>query len=115
MTKYRILFVMAFLASVFLFFYPVSTGGADRFDLDKVVHAVVFCLLAFFAMRGFLRARHVIIFFIVVYAGLIEYIQGAYLPLRHFDWYDITFDLVGIVLGLMLFSFTKHAYKPAQK
>ena len=102
MLKSKIIFWVSFVASIALFFAPIDVGGRDGFGLDKVLHAIVFLILVITSFLAFPRKKVLVIILLLVYAFAIEYIQGKYLPLRHFDWYDITADSIGISLGMIL-------------
>ena len=97
----QIFFWLAFTASLLLFFTPVPTGGRDEFDLDKVMHIAVFFTLILTARFAYPNKKIVFAVILVVYAFVSEFIQGRYLPLRHFDWYDIAADLIGLAAGLL--------------
>ncbi|OGE80691.1 MAG: hypothetical protein A2826_01140 [Candidatus Doudnabacteria bacterium RIFCSPHIGHO2_01_FULL_43_23] len=101
MSKSKIIFWVSFAASIVLFFTPIDVGGKDGFGLDKVLHAIVFLILVITAFLAFTRRKVLGIVLLLSYAFAVEYIQGKYLPLRHFDWYDITADSIGISLGLI--------------
>ena len=100
MKNYKIGFWLVFLVSFLLLFAPISVGGKDGFGLDKVIHAVIFFALVFFALRAFPSQKFAVVILILAYAFISEYIQGAFLPLRHFDWYDIVSDLIGLAAGI---------------
>jgi len=104
----QIFFWLAFAASLLLFFTPVPTGGRDEFDLDKVMHIAVFFTLILTARSAYPNKKIVFAIILVAYAFISEFIQGKYLPLRHFDWYDIIADLIGLALGsFTIFIFFK--------
>jgi len=102
MNSVKIFFWLAFVFSAVLFFLPISTSGQDGFGLDKVVHAVIFFLLFLFGRKAFPGKTWLVLFALIFYAFAVEYIQGNYLPLRHFDWYDITADGIGLAAGLLI-------------
>jgi len=103
--KSKLGFWIVFLLSLILLFAPISVGGRDGFGLDKVVHGLIFLLLAFLSLKSFPQKKILSIVLLLVYAFLTEYIQGEYLPLRHFDWYDIISDTTGLVLGTVIYIY----------
>lgn len=102
-TKY--LFWVVFVISLVLLFAPISVGGRDGFGLDKVIHGIIFFLLAFLSLKSFPQKKILGIVLLVAYAFLTEYIQGEYLPLRHFDWLDIISDSAGLVTGAVIYMY----------
>src|SRR3989344_3517823 len=103
----KIGFWLTFVVSLLLFFSPVSVGGGDEFDLDKLVHAFVFFILIITANLAYPKQKFLMTFLLFAYAFGSEYIQGNFLPSRHFDWYDITADSAGLFFGAFLMSIFK--------
>ena len=87
---------------------PSSTPGAGIPGIDKAVHLLVFALTVFalgrvLAPRGRFPIGWVVIA-ALVHAVLIELVQLVALPQRSGDVLDLLFDVVGIGLGLALWS-----------
>ena len=89
------------LVSAYVLFTP-RTGGEGLFPgADKVVHAVLFALLAATtrwrfgpAAAGFAA--------VAAYAAGSELVQGLLLSSRSGDAYDVVADLLGAVAGWLL-------------
>lgn len=105
MNPNKIIFALLFLFSVVLFFAPIHSSAGGGFGLDKIVHAAIFAALVYTALRAFPRQKLITVVLLCLYAYMVEYIQGKFLPLRHFDWMDITSDIVGLGIGLVVFIF----------
>jgi VanZ family protein len=89
------------LLSLYVLFTP-RTGGDGLFPgSDKVVHLVLFALLA-----GTTRARFgpavAGLAAVAAYAPLSELVQGLLLPTRSGDLWDVVADLLGVAAGWML-------------
>ncbi len=88
------------LLSLYVLFTP-RTGGEGLFPgADKVVHALLFGLLAATTRWRFgpLPAGLVAV---VAYAVVSELVQGV-LPTRSGDAYDVVADLCGVLAGWLL-------------
>lgn len=75
------------------FFFP---------GLDKIVHVVLYGVLAFLWYRSLrIKAlyRLIIVCLIGFVYGLIDEIHQLYVPLRYFDAYDLLADCIGTILG----------------
>ena len=105
MKIHKFAFWIAYAISAVLFFTPMSVGGGDGFGVDKVVHAGMFFVLPFLLLKAFPGRKPYAVVLLLVYMFATEFVQGRYLPLRHFDWYDITFDTIGLVLGILVYMF----------
>jgi ABC-type multidrug transport system ATPase subunit len=93
--------VAVVLLSLYVLFTP-RTGGDGLFPgSDKVVHLVLFALLA-----GTTRARFgpavAGLAAVAAYAPLSELVQGLLLPTRSGDLWDVVADLLGVAAGWML-------------
>ena len=82
--------------------FTPSTGGLALFEgSDKVVHLVLFALLAA-TTRWRFGPVAVALGVVCAYAVVSELIQGALLSSRSGDAYDVLADLVGVALGWLL-------------
>ena len=85
--------------------------------MDKAVHGVLFALLTYCMIIGFLKqyqfynlalnAVKISIITGMVYGVLIEVFQGLYLEDRAFEWYDIVSDWAGVGVGFCAFLIVK--------
>ncbi|MEU7477205.1 VanZ family protein [Lentzea sp. NPDC042327] len=90
-------FVFAALLSVVVLFTPESGVPSSPPGTDKVVHLVLFGLLAFTGLHA--KIPHVL-WALVAYAGLSEVLQELITPLhRSGDVLDALVDVAGIGLG----------------
>ena len=81
--------------------------------VDKYVHAVLFGLLSYCMIIGFVKqfqyarlARHAVgisVVFSILFGILIELFQYGFLEGRTFDLLDIAADLVGVLIGFVSF------------
>ena len=84
-----------------MLFGPDSGGPSLFAGIDKVVHVVLFALIAA-TTRWRFGASLVALAAVVAYAPVSELIQGGLLPQRSGDPYDVLADLVGAALGWLL-------------
>ncbi len=80
--------------------------------IDKVVHFVMYLILSAFLIQGISRYRTrlkplIQILYtaglVVIYGGIIEYIQLAYITLREGDLIDFFFNIAGCLCGIALY------------
>ena len=70
--------------------------------LDKLLHAVVFCAMAFFLRFSGLIQSATFVFLLMAGVGALDEIHQIYIPLREASIKDFAADLVGISLGILL-------------
>jgi len=79
---------------------------------DKVMHAVVYCILAVFSWAGWPHLRKLLLFFICIsYGALIEVVQGAMQMGRTGSFWDGMANGFGAALGLLLITATGLMWK----
>jgi VanZ family protein len=94
--------------------------------LDKVVHFGLYFILTgswmiFLNLKGDLipqkkRNRDFLIIFLAVLDGLlIEYLQQSKWIQRDFDWYDVLFDGIGAVAGVLAASYLFPKFRAQKK
>ncbi len=104
MTARILPFVFAVLLSVIVLFTPESGVPSSPPGTDKVVHTVLFALLAATALWARAGLRTVVVG-LVAYAALSEVLQQVITPLhRSGDVVDALVDVVGVALGVFLFT-----------
>lgn len=92
-------FGAALLLSLVVLFSPGSTVPSAPVSSDKVIHLVLFAVLAV-AARGVGASARTVLLALVVYAGVSEVAQAA-LPIhRDGGWGDALTDVAGAVVGL---------------
>jgi VanZ family protein len=84
--------------SLYVLFAPTAGGPALFAGSDKLVHLVLFALLAATARGRFGPAVSVLVA-VAVYAVASELVQGALLDSRSGDPYDVLADLLGTLIG----------------
>lgn len=101
---------MLFVAIVMLIPLPDTTPALENRILDKIIHALLYGILAFFWSYGLFRQQDFVFlrtyalqvsaaitfFYSVVLEGL-----QTFMPHRSFDWWDIVANLVGIIFAYL--------------
>jgi len=81
-------------------------------NIDKWVHIVFYAVFAFLLIREYQQyrpwsfKRHILMTLAIcgLYGLFIEYIQGAFIPNRFFDVYDLIANIIGVIAGLSTHS-----------
>lgn len=113
------LFALALLLNVGFYLPSIPDGvpGAGVPGMDKVVHLLVFALTVLAAGRLLApRTRFPmgwVVIVALVHALLIELVQLVTLPQRSGDGVDVLFDVLGIVLGVVGWSWLRHRDRAA--
>jgi VanZ family protein len=90
---------------------PLPVEAPSLPGLDKVVHAVLYALLAFLAARAFatlpaLKSPRVLVWaaagFAILY-GLSDEVHQAFVPGRSADIWDLAADAAGAVVGAVVY------------
>ena len=68
--------------------------------IDKIIHTLVFVFLVLW-FSG--QVKMTLSFFVIMsfYGCIVELVQ-YYLPYRSFEWLDLLFNQIGIVIGIMI-------------
>ena len=94
-------FVVTVLVSLAVLFAPPGDVPPSPYGVDKVVHAALFAALAFTArwagVGGAVTAG-----LAVLYAAVSEAVQGTDLVRRDASLGDLLADVVGVLVGLLL-------------
>ena len=101
-TTYSYSFLIIVVASL-----PIRVRPQLLFPFqDKVVHALIYFLLAYLAVNTFSRRRisnpKICSFFYAFSLGLFTEIVQYFLPYRSFEFGDILANLFGSLLGVLL-------------
>lgn len=98
--------IVAVLVQLVAVYWPGSPGGEQLLTItgsDKVIHALIFgiptYLLAALTGRQWLFGA-----IFAVHAPISELVQWRFLPYRDGDVWDMTADLVGIAIALLVLS-----------
>ncbi len=89
------------LLSLYVLFTPTSGGPSPFEGADKLVHLVLFALLAGAARWRFGRSPATLAA-VAAYAVGSEVVQGALLSTRSGDPYDVVADLLGAAVGWLI-------------
>ena len=111
----------AILWSVFVLFVSLVPGNElPKFQMeflfvDKIAHAALFAGLSFFWVFGLKKAGYktllnlrmdLVLFGGILLFGIgIELLQHFVIPQRHFDFFDIIANGVGIIIGFLFFNY----------
>ena len=97
----RAVFVLALFFISYGAFTPTESSQSILY-LDKVVHFLAFLILTFLldiSLRNPIYIQKYAIWFLIAYAGSIEFIQ-YFLPYRSAEFFDFLSDLLGILVYL---------------
>lgn len=92
----------------------VETPSLSWLEPDKLVHVIFYTILTLLICRAVNRHNKLLepgkVLFIsliisILYGGLIEFIQEELLPWRSGDMYDFLADVVGALLGSLIFIY----------
>ena len=98
----RTAFVVLVVVQLVALYWPrVATEGPVT-GTDKLVHALLFALPTWVAVRARWRATWLVVGLVALHAPVSELVQHYLLPHRSGDLTDVLADLVGVVLGLTL-------------
>jgi hypothetical protein len=95
----RGVFAVACLVSLAVLFAPPSDVPPSPFGVDKLVHGLLFAVLACTGRWAGARPR-VLAVVLLCYAGGSELLQGTDLVDRDASWADLLADAVGVGVGL---------------
>ncbi|MBL0340350.1 MAG: VanZ family protein [Bacteroidetes bacterium] len=109
-----------FWAGIILFLSSIPSNDLPDFSFwtlfsfDKFAHVVMYAILSFQVMKACVRqyankslrykAVKVSVVTGVIYGGLIELFQEYMLTDRYGDWMDLISNIVGTILGIVLFK-----------
>lgn len=114
--------ILAILWAIVIFFLSITPGNelpeVNFWEIDKFVHIGVYSILGFLTAMGQRkqyqgkiprwRLWKVAGLGISIYGILIELIQGAFIPDRHFDVLDIIANIIGSITGISLYLIFFH-------
>ena len=94
------LLALSVVVQLAVLYWPRTGPGPGVQHLDKVVHAAVFGAVAFTGGRAGVPWRPLLLL-LAAHAGVSELLQGALLPRRSADGWDVLADLLGTVAGAL--------------
>jgi hypothetical protein len=98
--------IAAVVLQLFAVYWPGSPGGEAVLTVtgaDKVIHALIFGLPTYL-LASLTGRRWLVATVFALHAPISELIQWRFLPYRDGDVWDMTADLVGIVVALVVCS-----------
>lgn len=98
-------FYLLFLISLYLFFAPFEENTESISHLDKLAHFLIFFSLLSLLLKGGAK-KNLATSICVIYAVLSETIQ-YFLIYRKSSLGDLSFDILGIIFALFIFSYLK--------
>ncbi len=105
-TRWLNYFFLLFILSLYLFFAPIEKNIESIPHLDKLAHFIIFFSLLFLLLKvGLANSSAASI--CLIYAVLTETIQ-YFLIYRESSLGDLSFDILGIIFALFLFSYLKN-------
>lgn len=118
--RYKTVAISWLIMMSILFILPGSAlpkeNWFDRIHMDKMVHVGLFAVLIFLWRSSFdweINSYHfVLLFLALLYGLLIELIQLYWVPHRSFDLYDILSDMIGSIVGLLVWLGVYKKNKP---
>ena len=106
-------------AAIILFLSIIPSSELPEFSLwrifsfDKLVHAAMYGALTFQIMKALIRqyanwtlrynAARISFITSTIYGGLIELYQEFLTPDRYGDWMDLISNIIGAIIGIILF------------
>jgi hypothetical protein len=96
-------FALAVLISLAVLFAPPADVPPSPYGLDKLVHGLLFAVLALTGRWAGVR-RGVLAGVLVLYAGVSEVLQATDLVNRDATVGDLVADVVGVLTGLLVWE-----------
>lgn len=90
---------------------PIDGPDIESFiNYDKVVHVIFYLVMTYLLLKSISRnGSYIILIAIVICSGygiLMEVLQGALDLGRYFDYYDIIANIIGSLIGALIYRFT---------
>lgn len=107
-TKHLFIAVLWFIITTILLCIPgkklPSIGWFQIYQVDKLVHIVIFGLLCFLWCRALINKKYFLLMVLLMccYGIIMEFVQENYIPNRSFDVGDIYADCLGSLAALLL-------------
>ena len=93
--KKATIFWAGFIASLILFFAPITGKEGVGLGIDKLVHFLVLAWLMYFGAKAYPKQKVLLLFSLFIYTFIVEFIQGDFLPFRSFDIFDAFAGMLG--------------------
>ena len=109
--------VPAIVIAILIFYFsslpnplpPGPPGPPSVIDINLILHICEFAGLSFFVAYGYFHRFSIkyVILFTVIYA-VIDEIHQYFVPNRYFDIFDVFVDIIGVVIGFLVFILIKN-------
>jgi len=109
--------VPAIVIAVLIFYFsslpnplpPGPPGSPSLIDINIILHMCEFAGLSFFVAYGYFHKFNMkfVISFTVIYA-IVDEIHQYFVPNRYFDLFDVFIDIIGVVIGFLVFILIKN-------
>lgn len=88
----------------------------DKFNIDKLLHLLIYAFLMLVATYDTKRAGHTldiktltaVSVSVIAFGGVIELIQNYFCSYRTGSWYDFLFNTLGVLTALLITKFIHH-------
>jgi VanZ family protein len=102
------IFIVALIVVTILMLLPFPVNHDGWAYKDKVEHIIIFMMLTFMGGISHKSREKKLAWWLFIYGGIIEILQGAITTTRQSSWADWASDLIGIFLGLVILIFVKN-------
>ena len=98
----RLLFWLSFVGINFALFSPSLGEGGEIYNLDIVIHYILFFVFTGFALLYFKKAALVLLLILIsLFIPASEFIQEAFIPGRGYEFTDILSGFAGMLSGFL--------------
>lgn len=80
---------------------------------DKVLHFVGYFGLGLLGGTGWPERRHLLVLWMPLFGMALEFLQGAFIPWRSFEWMDGAANAVGAIAGIAASFLARRILFPA--
>lgn len=101
-------------------YFQIGNYNEIHYIIRKLAHPFVFCIFAvlvLFTLYQKWKSRKVFVYaimFMVLWTWMDEFTKLS-IPGRHFSWYDVSLNLFGIIVGVLIFIFFNYFRKKNKK
>ena len=101
-------------------YFQIGNYNEIHFIIRKLAHPFVFCILTIlvlFTLAQKWQERKVYVFAVILISSwtwLDEFTKLS-IPGRHFSWYDVSLNFVGVVAGVLIFTSFNYFKKKNKK
>lgn len=98
------------------YFHLTNYYNEIHYIIRKLAHPFVFCVLAIlvlFTLSQKCKKRKIFIFatmLMILWTWMDEFTKLS-IPGRHFSWYDVSLNLLGVIIGILIFLICIHFRK----